>query len=127
MKKNVLIFSVIVAIAPLLFLIYYNNNLVCLPRASVSSFIFGLIPLSFLIIAFYKKAKIFLYIALSVLLTECIITPIIMLKRLGWEKFYNDRLLAFFTFEFFAIIQIVIILIILERLVKFNMKCVCAE
>lgn len=127
MKKNVLIFSVIVIIAPLLFLIYYYNNLVCLPRASVSSLIFGLVPLSFLIIAFYKKAKVFLYLALSVLLTECIITPIIMLKRLGWEKFYNDRLLAFFTFEFFSIIQIVIILIILERLLKQNMECICTE
>ena len=117
MNKNVLIFGILVILAPILFLIYYNNNLVCLPRASVSSFIFCLVPFIFFTIAYYKNAKRFIYIAFSVLLFEGIITPIIMLKRLGWEKFYNDRLLAFFTFEFFIISQIVITLIVLERII----------
>ena len=116
MNKNVLIFASLVIIAPILFLIYYHFDLVCLPRASISSFIFGLVPFVFFAIAYYKDAKIFLYIAFSILLVESIITPIIMLKRLGWEKFFNDRLLAFFTFEFFIISQIIIILIVLEKI-----------
>ena len=117
MNKNILIFGFLVIFAPILFFIYYNNNLVCLPRASVSSFIFGLVPFIFFTIAYYKNSKGLMYIAFSVLIIECIITPIIMLKRLGWEKFYNDRLLAFFTFEFFIISQIVIILIVLEKII----------
>lgn len=117
MKRNLLIFGLLVIFAPILFFIYYSNNLVCLPRASVSSFIFGLVPFIFFTIAYYKNIKVLMYIAFSVLLIECIITPIIMLKSLGWEKFYNDRLLAFFTFEFFIIAQIVIILIALEKMI----------
>ena len=117
MNKNVLIFASLVILGPILFLIYYHFDLVCLPRASVSSFIFGLVPFVFFTIASYKDAKIFLYIAFSILLVESIITPIIMLKRLGWEKFFNDRLLAFFTFEFFIISQIIIILIVLEKII----------
>lgn len=56
------------------------------------------------------------------LLFEGIITPIIMLKKLGWVKFYNDRLLAFFTFEFFIIIQIVMVLIVLEKIILLQSK-----
>ncbi|HBE41145.1 MAG TPA: hypothetical protein DDW27_08075 [Bacteroidales bacterium] len=117
MNKNVLIFAILVIIAPIIFLIYYHSNLVCLPGASVQSFIFGLIPFTFFTIAYYKNAKVYLYIALSLLFVEGVTTPIIMLKRLGWEKFYNDRLLAFLTFEFFIITQIVITLIVLEKII----------
>jgi hypothetical protein len=116
MNKNVLIFGILVILAPLIFLLYYKNNLVCLPRASVSAFVFGLVPFVLFTIGHYKKNKVMLYTAFSVLLIESIITPIIMLKRLGWEKFVNDRLLAFFTFEFFIIFQIILFLIVLEKL-----------
>ena len=122
MKKILLSFAILVLLTPVLFLIYYKYNLVCLPRASASSFIFGLVPFIFLIIGYYFVNKTYLYIALSVLITECIVTPVIMLKRLGWEKFYNDRLLAFFTFEIIEIAQIVLILISLEKMARLKLQ-----
>jgi hypothetical protein len=41
-----------------------------------------------------------------------------MLRRLGWEKFVNERLLAFFTFEGIAMIQILITVLLLIDFVK---------
>jgi hydrogenase-4 membrane subunit HyfE len=117
MNRNVLIFGILVIAAPIIFWVYYHNNLVCLPRASVSSFMFGIVPLLLFAIAHYRNIKGLMYVALSVLFAEGVMTPIIMLKRLGWEKFANERLLAFFTFEFFIIAQMVIILIALEQII----------
>ena len=122
MKKILLVFGILVLLTPVLFLIYYKNNLVCLPRASVSSFIFGLLPFIFLIIGYYFMNKTHLYIALSILITECIVTPLIMIKRLGWEKFHNDRLLAFFTFEIIEITQTILVLIVLERMMRLKLQ-----
>ena len=45
-------------------------------------------------------------------------TPAIMLKRLGWEEFISERLLAFFTFEGFAVIQVVITILLLMDFLK---------
>jgi hypothetical protein len=53
-----------------------------------------------------------------VLIIEVIITPVIMLRRLGWEKFFNERLLAFFTFEGIAMIQIFLTVLLLLDFVK---------
>ncbi len=117
MNRNVIIFGILVILAPLLFAVYYRFNLVCLPRAIISSFLFGFVPFVFFLIAFYKNIKGFLYVALFILIAECIMTPVIMLKRLGWEKFCNERLPAFFTFEFFIILQIVLVLIMLEKII----------
>ncbi len=122
MKKILLIFGISVLLAPVLFLVYYKYNLVCLPRASASSFIFGLVPFIFIVLAYYKMNKTYLYFSLTVLITECIITPVIMLKRLGWEKFSNERLLAFFTFEIIEIVQIVLILILLEKVLRIKLQ-----
>ncbi len=118
MNKLHLAFIFTVLFAPVLFFIYLKNNLVCAPRAIIASTIFGLVPLSFLLIALRKKKMAFFYISLCVLIIEIIITPVIMLKRLGWEKFINERLLAFFTFEGIAIVQIIIIILILLDFLK---------
>ncbi len=113
MKKLYFIFLVIVIFAPLLFYVYLKNDLVCAPRAITASAIFGLVPLIFLTAAVIKRNTIYYYISLAILVIEIIITPAIMLKRLGWDKFVNERLLAFFTFEAIAIIQLIIVTIII--------------
>lgn len=118
MNKLHLAFIFTVLFAPVLFFIYLKNNLVCAPRAIIASAIFGLVPLSFLLIAIRKTKIAFFYVSLCVLIIEIIITPVIMLKRLGWEKFINERLLAFFTFEGIATIQIFIIILILLDFLK---------
>ena len=118
MKRLYLIFISTVICAPIIFLIYLKNDLVCAPRAILSSAIFGVIPLLFLTIAILKKKKNFYYFSLIVLIIEIIITPIIMLNRLGWTKFINERLLAFFTFESVAIIQFLIIILLLKDFIK---------
>ena len=113
MKRLYSIFIIMVVCAPILFLIYWKNDLVCAPRAVVSSAVFGIVPLLFLTIAVFKKKRICYYFSLLILVLEVIITPIIMLNRLGWEKFINERLLAFFTYEAIATIQIVIVILLL--------------
>ena len=118
MKRLYLIFISTVICAPIIFLIYLKNDLVCAPRAILSSAIFVVIPLLFLTIAILKKKKNFYYFSLIVLIIEIIITPIIMLNRLGWAKFINERLLAFFTFESVATIQLLIIILLLKDFIK---------
>ena len=118
MKKLYLTYICIVICAPIVFLIYLKNDLVCAPRAIAASTIFGVVPLLLLTIAIFKKKRNFFYFSLFVLIIEVIITPVIMLKRLGWEKFVNERLLAFFTFEGFAMIQIFITVLLLLDFVK---------
>lgn len=118
MKRLYFIFFATVICAPIIFLIYLKNDLVCAPRAILSSAIFGVIPLLFLTIAVLKKKKYFYYFSLLILIIEVIITPIIMINRLGWEKFINERLLAFFTFEGVAIIQFLIIILLLKDFLK---------
>ena len=113
MKKYYVVFILTVVCAPIIFLFYLKNDLVCAPRAIVSSALFGFIPLIFLTVAILKEKKIFYYFCLATLLFEVIITPVIMVKRLGWEKFFNERLLAFFTFEGIAIFQILLVILIL--------------
>lgn len=122
MKKLCFIYICTVICGPIIFLIYLKNNLVCAPRAIIASAIFGVVPLLFLTIAILKKKKNFYYFSLFVLIIEIVITPVIMLKRLGWDKFINERLLAFFTFEGFAIVQILIIILLLLDFIKLNEK-----
>lgn len=119
-KRLYIAFVLIVVCAPFLFQIYWKNDLVCAPRAITASAIFGIIPLIFLTIGFLKKKAIFFYLSLFVLVVEIMITPIIMLKRLGWEKFAGERLLAFFTFEGIAIAQIVIVYLVFKALSREN-------
>jgi uncharacterized membrane protein len=118
MKKLYYIFLSIVILAPFLFYIYLKNDLVCAPRAITASAIFGLVPLIFLTAAIIKKTSFFYYLSSAILVIEIIITPVIMLKRLGWDKFVNERLLAFFTFEAISIIQLFIVIILLMELLK---------
>lgn len=114
MKRMYILFTCLVIFAPILFFFYWKNDLVCAPRAIVSEIIFGVPPLLLLSIAYLKRKKAFYYLSLVVPVIVIFITPIIMLNRLGWEKFYNERLLAFFTFEGFAIAQIIIISLMLK-------------
>ncbi len=118
MKRLYPVFIIVVVCAPIIFLIYLKSDLVCAPRAIVSSAVFGIVPLLFLTIAIFKKRKIWYYFSLLVLVLEVIITPIIMLNKLGWEKLLNERLLAFFTFEVIALIQILIVISLLMDFLK---------
>lgn len=118
MKKLYLTYICIVICAPFVFLFYLKHDLVCAPRAITASAIFGAVPLSLLMIASLKRKKNFFYYSLLVLVIEIIITPAIMLKRLGWEEFISERLLAFFTFEGFAVIQVVITILLLMDFLK---------
>lgn len=118
MKRLYFIFIITVILAPIIFVIYLKNDLVCAPRAILSSVIFGVIPLLFLSIAVIKKKNKFYYFSQIVLIVEIIITPVIMIIKLGWEKFLNERLLAFFTFEGVAIIQFLIIVLLLQDIKK---------
>ena len=118
MKRLYLVFLGIVIFAPILFYLYLEHDLVCAPRAIVASAIFGIVPLLFLTVAILKEKVIFYYLSILTLIIEIIITPIIMLKRLGPDKFFNERLLAFFTFECIAITQIVIVILLLRNLLR---------
>ena len=126
MKKLYFTYICIVICAPIIFLMYLKHDLVCAPRAIIASAIFGVIPLSLLTIAIFKKKKNFFYFSLLVLIIEIIITPIIMVKRLGPEKFINERLLAFFTFESIAIIQISITVLLLLDISKSQKNNTCS-
>jgi len=118
MKKLYFVFLGIAICAPILFYFYLKHDLVCAPRAITASAIFGVVPLFFLTVAIMKKKVIFYRLSLLTLVIEIIITPIIMLRRLGWDKLVNERLLAFFTFEGIAVIQIIIVFLLLMDLLK---------
>lgn len=106
--------------APLIFYLYLQHNLVCEFRAVISSIIFGLVPLFILFLAIIKKRIFWYYAALGVLVIEIVITPVIMLNRLGWDTFYNDRLLAFFTFEGFVVIEFILVIFMLKKFRQLN-------
>jgi len=95
--------------APPLFLVYLAFDLVCLPRAAVFELVTGAVSVVLLTLA-YRTHRTVLY-ALSGLVpvVTVVISPIVMVTRLGAEKFLHDRLLAFVTFEIIAMTQIVII------------------
>lgn len=120
MKKLYFVFLSIVFLAPVLFYFYLKQDLVCAPRAITASAIFGIIPLLFLTGAILKKNVIFYHLSLFTLVIEIIITPVIMLKRLGWSELVNERLLAFFTFEGVTIIQLIIVVLLLMDSLKAN-------
>lgn len=105
MSKSYITLMFIVICAPILFFVYLQNGLVCAPRAMAASSIFGAVPLALVTIAVLKNDRRFHCMALIVLAVELIITPIIMLQRLGWDKFITDRLTAFLTFEAIAVIE----------------------
>lgn len=118
MKKLLNIMSVSVFSAPVIFTIYYMSALVCAPRAILSSAMFGLAPLGLTFLALRKGNEFWFHSALFILVLEMISTPVIMIGRLGWEKCVNDRLLAFFTFEGFAVLELFLVLLLLTGTVK---------
>lgn len=105
--KQIYIISVITA--PLIFIAYYNFEKVCAPRAFIFEIVTGAISLCIFLLATRFK-KIYLY-GLTALIPLYIIicSPIIMVNRLGAEKWLNERLLAYTTFEVFAILQLILI------------------
>ncbi len=116
MNKNRFYLLMLLAMAgPLVFYFYLQADMVCAPRAIFSSLLFGMIPLFFSTAGIFEKKILYYRIAAVILVIEIIITPIIMLKRLGWEKLVNERIPAFLTFEGFSIAMLVIILMALRN------------
>ncbi len=116
MNKNRLYLLMLLAMSgPLVFYFYLQADMVCAPRAIFSSVLFGMVPLFFSTAGIFEKKILYYRIAAVILVIEIIITPIIMLKRLGWEKLVNERIPAFFTFEGFSIAMLVIILMALRN------------
>lgn len=97
------------ACAPLLFYAYWRSGLVCAPRAIAAASIFGVVPLALTTAGVLLRKRALLHAAVAVLVVEIIITPIIMLGRLGWDRMLHDRLAAFLTFEAIAAGQIVLV------------------
>jgi len=118
MKKLFLFYILSIIIAPIIFFIYYNLDLVCEPRAYIFEIITGGISLGLFFLA-YKFKKIILFgITAIVPIYVIIIAPITMVKKLGAEKWLNERLIAFYTFELFAIMQLIIISIFIGLIIK---------
>ncbi len=109
MKAKIYCFVAAVIVAPMVFWAYWRSDLVCLPRAIFSSALFGVVPLLALLAALKWKHEILYHLTFLVFIIEMVATPLIMLHRLGWEKFAGERLLAFFTFEGFALLEIVLV------------------
>jgi hypothetical protein len=113
MKKVYVSYFVSVVLAPFVFWIYLAFDLVCAPRAVAFEVITGALSLALLSLV-YKGKKALMYIApLLVPVFVVISSPIIMVNRLGAEKFLSQRIPALVTFEIFAIFQIVMISIMI--------------
>lgn len=107
MKRLLITYLLSVVMAPLFFYFYWKHGLVCEPRAVISSLLFGAVPFVAVFAASFEKRKAPLYFAAALLLIEIIVTPIIMINALGVDELMNERLIAFFTFEFFSLLQFV--------------------
>jgi hypothetical protein len=113
MKKIYMSYLVSVLIAPVVFWIYLFLDLVCAPRAVVFQVLTGTLSLSLLTLAYKSKKLVLFLLSLLVPVSVIISSPIIMVNRLGAEKFLNQRLLAYSTFEIFAIFQVIFIAILI--------------
>ncbi len=106
----------VVIAAPLVMFIYLQLGLVCAPRAIVSETICGAAALAFLTPAVWRGARWMYFAALVVPAIMVPLTPIIMLSVLGWDGVVHGHLIAFFTFEAIAAIEIALIVLMLRRL-----------
>ncbi len=117
-KKLLYIYLFTVIISPVIFFVYYNFGMVCKPRAYIFEIITGLVSLGIYFLA-YKTEKIFVFfIAALVPVYIIVIAPITMATKLGINKWLNQRLTAFLTFEAVAIIQVIIISVAAGCLIK---------
>jgi hypothetical protein len=101
--------------APLVMFVYLRLELVCAPRAIVSETICGAVALAFLTPAVLRDSRRLLIAALVAPAIMVPLTPIIMFSVLGWDGVVHGHLIAFFTFEAIAAIEIVLIVLMLRR------------
>ncbi len=113
MKKLYMSYLVSVVLAPFVFWLYLFLDLVCAPRAVVFEVVTGVLSLGFLTLAYKSKKAIMFLFPLIVPIFVIISSPIIMVNRLGAEKFLSQRLPAYSTFEIFAIFQVILISVLI--------------
>jgi hypothetical protein len=101
--------------APLVMFVYLRLDLVCAPRAIVSETICGVLALAFLTPAMLRGSRPLYIAALIVPAIMIPLTPVIMLSVLGWHKLVSERLVAFFTFELIAIVEVTLVAVMLRR------------
>lgn len=104
------LYLITIIAGPVVFYLYYQKHLVCEPRAILSSIIFGMVPFSFFLLSHCGRIRGFYAASVFILCLEAVTTPVIMIGKLGMDRFVNDRLLAFFTFEAFIAIQLCFVL-----------------
>jgi hypothetical protein len=113
MKKVYMSYIVSVLLAPVIFWIYLAFDLVCAPRAVFFEVATGALSVGLLTLAYRSKKAVLLLLSLFVPVFVIISSPVIMVSRLGAEKFLSQRLLAYSTFEIFAIFQLILISILI--------------
>ena len=113
MKKLYIAYSISVVIAPIVFWVYLASDLVCAPRAVIFEIVTGALSLGLLTLAYKSKKIVLFLLPLIVPVFVIISSPIIMVNRLGAEKFLTQRLPAYSTFEIFAIFQVILISILI--------------
>ncbi len=113
MKKIHKSYLVSVVLAPVVFWVYLLFDLVCAARAIVFEVVTGVLSLTLLSLVYKSKKALMLLVPLLVPVFVVIASPIIMVNRLGAEKFLSQRIPAFVTFEIFALFQIVLISILI--------------
>ena len=101
--------------APLVMFIYLQLDLVCAPRAIVSETACGVLALAFLTPAALRGSRPLYIAALIVPAIMIPLTPIVMLSVLGWDGVVHGHLIAFFTFEVIAAVEIAMIILMLRR------------
>jgi hypothetical protein len=104
----------LVLLAPLLFLVYLRFDLVCLPRAALFEAATGGASILLLTLAVRSNRPILYLLPAAVPASVILITPIVMIRRLGWEKFITERVLAYATFDLIAILQLLLIAAMME-------------
>jgi hypothetical protein len=112
MKKLYVSYLISVVLAPIVFWVYLIFDLVCAPRAVVFEVVTGVLSLGLLSLAYKSKKAIMFFLSLIVPIFVIISSPIIMVNRLGAEKFLSQRVPAYSTFEVFAIFQVILISIL---------------
>ncbi len=113
MKKIYKFYLLSVIVAPVIFWVYFIFDLVCAPRAVVFEVVTGTLSLGLLTLAYKSQKVIMFLLPLIVPIFVIISSPIIMVNRLGAEKFLSQRLPAYSTFEIFAIFQVILISILI--------------
>ena len=113
MEKIYKSYLVSVVLAPVIFWAYLVFDLVCAPRAIVFEVVTGSLSLFLLFLAYKSKKFLMFLLPLLVPIFVVVASPVIMVSRLGVEKFLSQRLPAYVTFEFFALFQIAMISILI--------------